>query len=515
MATVIDSLLVTLGLDASQFDRGQKDARDKLRKFEEEHDRSSKKQVEGNKAVSASLNGIKNEVFALAAVAIGASSIVGFFDNMIKTQAGLGRSAHFLNMNARELDAWGKSVKTVGGTAEGLTQSLQSIEGGITAFSMGQDSPVVQGFAQLGIALRDTNTGKMRDVKDIMLDLAGKMATLSPQKQIYAAQMLGLDQGTLNLLIKGRDAVKAIYDEQYKLSGVTEASTKQAEEAQAAWSTLGSTFNGIAQQLFVQLIPAMKGLNEQLMGFSNWVGGHKSEISDFFNSLVHPIDTFNKGQSRASGLLGRFWDWSSNNFQGPMPGESAAAAPSGKDASTTYGKVKGGASVPSAFFSSLERANGLPAGTLDAMWKQESGRGKNMVSPKGATGHFQFMPDTAVDFGMSRADTFDLQKSATAAAKYMGQLMRRYNGDFMKALAAYNGGMGNVDKGVYYPEMRNYSSMIGAAVNGQTAANNVTTTNNVKINVVTSAQDGQGIGRDIHRELSQNSLLFSANTGMR
>ena len=37
---------------------------------------------------------------------------------------------------------------------------------------------------------------------------------------------------------------------------------------------------------------------------------------------------------------------------------------------------------------------GLPSHFFDRMWKQESGRGKNMRSPAGAEGHFQIMPAT-------------------------------------------------------------------------------------------------------------------------
>ena len=95
-------------------------------------------------------------------------------------------------------------------------------------------------------------------------------------------------------------------------------------------------------------------------------------------------------------------------------------------------------------FNLLEQKHSLPAGLLDAVWATESGRGKNMLSPAGARGHFQFMPATAKQYNLSNPD--DLTQSATAAAQMYGELLKKYGGDLPKALAAYNWGQGNVDR---------------------------------------------------------------------
>ena len=112
----------------------------------------------------------------------------------------------------------------------------------------------------------------------------------------------------------------------------------------------------------------------------------------------------------------------------------------------------------------LEQKHGLPAGILDAMWERESGRGRNMVSPSGATGHFQFMPGTARELGLSTEDTYDFAKSSTAAAEYLARLRKQNGGDLNRALAAYNWGPGNLDrKGMAAApkETRDYVDAIG------------------------------------------------------
>lgn len=93
----------------------------------------------------------------------------------------------------------------------------------------------------------------------------------------------------------------------------------------------------------------------------------------------------------------------------------------------------------------LEAQYDLPATILDRVYQAESGRGKNLLSPKGAQGPFQFMPPTGRDYGLnSTEDRMDFNKSSEAAAKYLSDLLKMFDGDVNKAVASYNWGQGNV-----------------------------------------------------------------------
>ncbi|WP_156294056.1 lytic transglycosylase domain-containing protein [Serratia oryzae] len=114
--------------------------------------------------------------------------------------------------------------------------------------------------------------------------------------------------------------------------------------------------------------------------------------------------------------------------------------------------------------SQLEEQNNLPQGLLDKVWSTESGRGKKMLSPKGAEGHFQFMPPTGRAYGLkTREDRMDFNKSSEAAARYLADLLKMFDGDVKKAVAAYNWGPKRVKKlglGHAPAETRNYLQQI-------------------------------------------------------
>jgi transglycosylase-like protein with SLT domain len=142
------------------------------------------------------------------------------------------------------------------------------------------------------------------------------------------------------------------------------------------------------------------------------------------------------------------------------------------------GKIKGaianngGAAV---LFKGLESAYGLPPGILDAVWAQESNRGQKMLSPRGAQGHFQFIPATAKQYGVT--DPNDLTNSATGAAKYLAYLQKLFKGDLADTLRGYNAGEGNLMEikaghQAMREETRNYAPQVmarmGATINQET-----------------------------------------------
>ena len=86
----------------------------------------------------------------------------------------------------------------------------------------------------------------------------------------------------------------------------------------------------------------------------------------------------------------------------------------------------------------------VPVNLLKAIGKAESNFDPNVVSSAGACGVMQLMPKTAEYLGVK--DSFDPEQNIMGGAKYIAQMLKKYNGDVKLSLAAYNAGSGNVAK---------------------------------------------------------------------
>ncbi len=101
--------------------------------------------------------------------------------------------------------------------------------------------------------------------------------------------------------------------------------------------------------------------------------------------------------------------------------------------------------------------HGVETPLVHSVIRAESNYNAHAISPRGAQGIMQLIPATAKRFGVSNA--FDPEENIQGGVRYLRFLLDYFNGDYPRAIAAYNAGEAAVDRynGIPpYAETQNY-----------------------------------------------------------
>lgn len=285
-ATVIDALLVTLGLDTSQFRKGQQEVSDDLKKQREDAKKTAKEMAEQGKKAAAFFGSIKTELLALTGVTVTAGGLMSLVKNTTSSLMDLSIQSKALGMTARELDGFGKAAESAGSSFERITAALQGFQAAKQGSLFGDtSSPIFSGMRMLTALTGDTFDVYSKDAKSLArsyLESLRKVKDPNIRRQIGA--MGGFDDATIQRNQEGRFLPDV--DRLTKSSGITDASTKGAKEFTAAWAELGQNLDTVKNQIYEGLIPTIRDLNGLLKEWSS--GNVKS--SSFFKELKRDIN---------------------------------------------------------------------------------------------------------------------------------------------------------------------------------------------------------------------------------
>lgn len=122
-----------------------------------------------------------------------------------------------------------------------------------------------------------------------------------------------------------------------------------------------------------------------------------------------------------------------------------------------------------AFIQKAAHKHHVPEKLIHSIIKAESNYNPSAVSPKGAVGLMQLMPETAKAYGVS--NLFNPEENIEGGVKYLKDLMKIYGEDLELILAAYNAGQEAIKKygGIPpYPETLNYIRKVKASYGSST-----------------------------------------------
>lgn len=258
---VVDALIVTLGLDSSEYQQGMEEAEHTTREFSEKAPREAERGLNAIEAkFGATFRGIFQTFIAPLTAALGT---MGIFSSYTQTADRIGKTAARIGASAEDLQAWGEAAKRSGGSVEGFIASFESLNSQIQRMqAMGGKGRLTPLLKQLGISA--TENGKAKDTFQILRDLAAASDRVGKSTFAGTARHFGLDHGTIALLQQGRVAMDELIARQRALGVYTKEDFEITAKFNDAISDLQQVFRSLAAVILRVIVPPIRMIAEAM-----------------------------------------------------------------------------------------------------------------------------------------------------------------------------------------------------------------------------------------------------------
>ena len=285
MATIIDSLLVKLGLDSSEFNAGKNKVDKGLKDTGNEADKTGAKLKKSGKDGADGFGNVAASAAKFLALIGGTMAVKRFIEQTVESSAALDRLSKNLQEGVSTVSAWSNSAELAGGSAEGLQGTLDMLSKSQTELQLTGQSSLIPYFSALGMSLADTQ-GKARPVNDLLLDLSDRFSKMDRTTANNMGRMMGIDQGTMQLLLKGRSEVELMIARQKEYGAVTKQQAEEASRLRNAMVSSRQSFEAFGRELLSAATPALEKMFAIFADFGAWVRENKEFVQTFLTIIA-------------------------------------------------------------------------------------------------------------------------------------------------------------------------------------------------------------------------------------
>lgn len=367
MPTVIDSLVVTLGLDAKQFNEEQKQAVRHLQGLEEATRKHGGQATRGVNEMVGAFKELQGRLLAIGAIIAAGLGFNRLTQDVTQAANELGRLSKQLGISAQDLDAWEKVGKTVGLAAGEMAGALGSVNAQLQEFHstgrselaalMGRDK--ASGGLDIG-PMQTTDTAA-----SIMMRLSEWYKSQQGEgKGSQASHLLqtrgGLSRGAISLLELGPEEIKKRLD-QAKRIAPTDEEINKFKELTKAFGDVMNVIERLTQQALLPFITTMtRILNMLTEWLTKWATSNQSPPAAAGEALGKMGMPELAPKAGKPGLFQRGWNW----MMGRPNGDSGEAGGGGGAGSGSAPGAAPGGAQPSSPGAPGPGASFTPNGTL-------------------------------------------------------------------------------------------------------------------------------------------------------
>lgn len=285
MATIIDSLLVKLGLESSEFSAGKNKVDKGLKDTGAEADKTGAKLKKTGKDGAEGFENVAKSATKFLAIIGGTMAVKRFIEQTVESSAALDRLSQNLSANVATVSAWSNAAELAGGSAAGLQGTMDMLSKSQTELQLTGQSGLIPYFSALGLSLADTQ-GKAKPVNDLLLELSDRFSKMDRTTANNMGRMMGLDQGTMQLLLKGRSEVELMIKRQKEFGAVTKKQAEESSRLKLAMTDSRQSFEAFGREILSAATPAIEKFFALMADFGAWMQENKEVVNAFLTIIA-------------------------------------------------------------------------------------------------------------------------------------------------------------------------------------------------------------------------------------
>ena len=276
MSTILEELIVKLGLDSKDVDSKAPATTKKLKDLDD----SAQGVDKSSKAAAVGISEFAGKLGAFLALLGGTVALKQFIRDTIDTNTQIALLSRNLGISAQSIFAWSTASEELGGTAAGVQGTLKMLSQESSNLAFLGESRLIPFFSKMRIALAGPNgprdpTAILRDLSTYAQNALGLGANRSSIHNWLA--MFIPDEGTINLILQGTAAIDQAQARARKWAP-TNAEINSALAMKQALTDLGAQFTKIGYDLLQEATPALETFFQKLKDVGAWFQGNEGLV---------------------------------------------------------------------------------------------------------------------------------------------------------------------------------------------------------------------------------------------
>lgn len=297
MPTVIDSLVVELGLDPKKFTQGQREAMAAFKKTQEDAKKQATDMEDRVQRAINFLSTLQNKVLGYTAAFLGGRGIKEFTSQIIQTDAATGRLGRNFGQNVGEINKWSKAVELAGGSINSAESAFQDYARNIFGSKYFGENQEFIGLLNKMASDGGHAINVLGPLNDQWEALSKNLREVAKHAGIADAYQFGLRLGlppdVVNLMVHPKR--QGFLDTAQKTGVLDKSKTDFAEEAVKKQKELSQSIDHLGRVVISVFGPTMISVLESL--------------SRLIQSWVTPPNTEEERKKKLDAIVGPKEDW--------------------------------------------------------------------------------------------------------------------------------------------------------------------------------------------------------------